>query len=135
MPRRQKRDNVVSAPEAEARSSHPNLDQNQKVEEVITITDNPGGPLLAERVFDEPCHMFLDTGARIELISLDFLRKAKPGLVIIEPTTFSIRGALKSPPTTKRTKHHALSEALQICFRSCNRVDAVAGSVDLQGKG
>ncbi len=36
--------------------------------------------------------MFLDTGARINLISLDFLRKAKPGLVIIEPTTFSIRG-------------------------------------------
>ncbi len=36
--------------------------------------------------------MFLDTGARINLISLDFLRKAKPGLVIIEPTTFNIRG-------------------------------------------
>ncbi len=36
--------------------------------------------------------MFLDTGARINLISLDFLRKAKPGLVIIEPTTFNIHG-------------------------------------------
>ncbi len=36
--------------------------------------------------------MFLDTGARINLISLDFLRKVKPGLVITEPTTFNIRG-------------------------------------------
>ncbi len=36
--------------------------------------------------------MFLDTGAGINLISLDFLRKTKPGLVIIEPTTFNIRG-------------------------------------------
>ncbi len=36
--------------------------------------------------------MFLDTAARINLISLEFLRKAKPGLVIIEPTTFSIQG-------------------------------------------
>ncbi len=43
-------------------------------------------------MFDEPSHMFFDTGARISLISLDFLRKAKPGLVIIEPTTFSIQG-------------------------------------------
>ncbi len=55
------------------------------------MNDNPGGPLLAGRVFDEPSHMFLDTGARIYLISLDFLRKAKPGLVISEPTTFNIR--------------------------------------------
>ncbi len=36
--------------------------------------------------------MFLDKGARINLINLDFLRKAKPGLVIIEPTTFNIHG-------------------------------------------
>ncbi len=36
--------------------------------------------------------MFLDTGARINLISLDFLRKVKPGLVIIEPNTYNIRG-------------------------------------------
>ncbi len=36
--------------------------------------------------------MFLDTGACINLISLDFLRKANPGLVIIKPTTFSFRG-------------------------------------------
>ncbi len=43
-------------------------------------------------MFDEPSHIFLDTGARINLISLDFLRKAKPGLVIIEPTPFSIGG-------------------------------------------
>ncbi len=43
-------------------------------------------------MFDEPIHMFLDTGARINLISLDFLRKAKPCLVIIEPTTFNIQG-------------------------------------------
>ncbi len=36
--------------------------------------------------------MFLDTGARINLISLVFLRKAKSGLVIIETTTFNIQG-------------------------------------------
>ncbi len=36
--------------------------------------------------------MFLDTGTRINLINLDFLRKTKPGLVIIEPTTFNIQG-------------------------------------------
>ncbi len=64
----------------------------KEVKEVVYINDNSGGPLLAGRVFDEPSHMFLDTGARINLISLDFLRKAKPGLVIIEPTTFNIRG-------------------------------------------
>ncbi len=92
MIKRQKRDNVISSPEDKARSSHPTLDQNQKVKEVITINNNPGGPLLAGRVFDEPSYMFLDTGAHINLISLDFLRKAKPGLVIIEPTTFNIRG-------------------------------------------
>ncbi len=36
--------------------------------------------------------MFLDTGARINLISLAFLREAKHGLDIIEPTTFNIQG-------------------------------------------
>ncbi len=64
----------------------------KEVKEVVSINDNPGGPLLAGRVFHEPSHMFLDTGARVNLISLDFLRKAKPGLVIIEPTTFNIQG-------------------------------------------
>ncbi len=64
----------------------------KEVKEVVYINDNPGGPLLAGRVFDEPGHMFLDTGARINLIRLDYLRKAKPGLVIIEPTTFNIQG-------------------------------------------
>ncbi len=37
--------------------------------------------------------MFLDTGPPINLISLNFLRKAKPGLVIMEPTAFNIQGA------------------------------------------
>ncbi len=85
-------DIIASPPETKTRSLHPALPQNSKLKEVITVNDNPGGPLLAGRVFDEPSHMFLDTGARINLISLDFLRKAKPGLVIIEPTTFNIRG-------------------------------------------
>ncbi len=58
---------------------------------VITLNDIFGGPLLAGRVSDEPGHMFLYPGARSNLISLDFLRKAKPDAVIIEPTTFNIR--------------------------------------------
>ncbi len=47
-------------------------------------------------MFDEASHMFLDTGARINLISLVFLRKAKSGLVIIEPTTFNIQGVTRN---------------------------------------
>ncbi len=42
-------------------------------------------------MFDEPSHS-LDTGALINFISLEFPRKAKPGLGITEPTTFNIRG-------------------------------------------
>ncbi len=77
---------------SKSQPSHSNLDKSQEVKEVIYINDNSGGPLIAGRVFDEPSHMFLDTGAFINLINLDFLRKAKPGLVIIEPTTFNIHG-------------------------------------------
>ncbi len=50
-------------------------------------------------MFDEPRHMFLDKRAHINLISLDFLRKAKPGLVIIEPTTFNIQGVTRNKLT------------------------------------
>ncbi len=52
----------------------------------------PGGPLIAGRIFNEPGRIFLDTGARINLISLDFLRRVKPGVFIIEPTTYKIQG-------------------------------------------
>ena len=62
------------------------------VKEVITINDKPDVPLLAARVFDEPCTAFLDTGARVNIISFDFLRKCKPGVVVLEPAAFSIRG-------------------------------------------
>ncbi len=40
----------------------------------------------------------------------------------------------KSPPTNKQNKHHALAEALKTVSGSVT-VDAVAGPVDLQGKG
>ncbi len=43
-------------------------------------------------MFDEQSHVFLVTGARINVISLDFLRKIKPGVVILEPATYSIQG-------------------------------------------
>ena len=43
-------------------------------------------------MFDEPSHVFLDTGARVNLISLDFLRKIKPGVIILEPATYNVQG-------------------------------------------
>ena len=43
-------------------------------------------------MLDVPSQIFLDTGARINLISLDFLRKIKPGVVILEPATYNIQG-------------------------------------------
>ncbi len=36
--------------------------------------------------------MFLDLGAKINLISLDFLKRIKPGVVILEPVTYNIQG-------------------------------------------
>ncbi len=69
-----------------------NEENRQEVTEVITINDNPLAPLIAGRIFDVPGKIFLDTGARINLISLDFLRQVKPGVVIIEPTTYKIKG-------------------------------------------
>ncbi len=43
-------------------------------------------------MFDEPSHVFLDTGAKINPISLDFLKRIKPGVVILEPVTYNIQG-------------------------------------------
>ena len=78
---------TLTSPSQENRSS-----EVKETKDVITINDQSGGPLLAGHVFDVPSQVFLDTGARINLISLDFLRKVKPGLVIIEPTNYNIQG-------------------------------------------
>ncbi len=50
-------------------------------------------------MFDEPSHVFLDTGAKINLISLDFLKRIKPGAVILEPVTYNIQGITKNKLT------------------------------------
>ncbi|RUM30764.1 MAG: hypothetical protein DSY42_03950 [Aquifex sp.] len=39
-----------------------------------------------------PCHTFLDTGAMVNIISLDFLRKVHPGVTLIEPTHYALQG-------------------------------------------
>ncbi len=64
------------------------------------------------------------TGARINLISLDFLRKVKPGLVIIKPTIFSIGGVIGNNLT------HVGETQITVTFGNYYRIDLTAVVVE-----
>ncbi len=59
---------------------------------IVTVNDKHEDPLIEGRVFAAPCHIFLDTGAMVNIISLGFLEKVHPGVTLIEPTHYALQG-------------------------------------------
>ena len=65
-------------------------DHDREKESVVTVNDTATGSLIEARVCDKPSRIFLDTGAMINIISVDYLRKIKPGVIVLEPTHYSL---------------------------------------------
>lgn len=59
---------------------------------VITINDGSSGPFVKAQVEEHPSVIFLDSGAKINLITLEYLRKVKPGVVTLDAAHYKIRG-------------------------------------------
>ncbi len=72
--------------------SHTESNEGDENKLIVTVNDKNEGPLIDGRVFAAPCHIFLDTGAVVNIISLDFLRKVHQGVTLIEPTHYALQG-------------------------------------------
>ena len=59
---------------------------------VITISDGSNGPFVQAKVEEHPSVIFLDSGAHVNLISLKYLRKIKPGVVTLDNANYNIKG-------------------------------------------
>ena len=64
--------------------------KNEK--QLITVNFIETGSIIEGLVFDVPSKIFLDTGAMVNLISLEYLRKVKPGVIVLNPTNFVLQG-------------------------------------------
>ncbi len=53
---------------------------------------NEIGSVMKELVFGKPSKIFLDTGAKVNIISLKRLRELIPGVVVLEPTKYVLQG-------------------------------------------
>ena len=56
------------------------------------MNDAATGPLIEAKVCDRLTRLFIDTGAMINIISVDYFRKIKPGVVVLEPTHYALYG-------------------------------------------